>query len=148
MADNDRDFYAWANDSAAHLRARRWAEVDVDQIAEELEDMGKQQKHALAGHLKILMLHLLKWRYQPAFRGLSWLLPINNARDEITELLEDSPSLAPKVSEIASRRYSAARSRAILETGLELKTFPVECPFTRDQLVNQDFLPDGDSRRS
>ncbi len=142
MADNERDFYAWANDSAAHLRAGRWAEVDVDQIAEELEDMGKQQKHALAGHLKILMLHLLKWRYQPGLRGLSWRLSINNARDEITELLEDSPSLAPKVSEIASRRYPAARSRASLETGLALETFPLECPFTRDQLVNQDFLPD------
>lgn len=145
---HDRDFYAWANDSAARLRAGRWAEVDVDQIAEELEDMGKQQKHALAGHLKILMLHLLKWRYQPGFRGVSWRLSIANARDEITELLEDSPSLASKVAEIVARRYPAARSRASLETGLALETFPTECPFTRDQLVYQDFFPDDDSRRA
>ena len=140
--DHDRDFYAWANDSAARLRAGRWAEVDVEQIAEELEGMGKQQKHALAGHLKILMLHLLKWRYQPTFRGVSWRLSINNARDEIAELLEDSPSLATNLPEIAARRYPAVRSRASLETGLALETFPVECPFIRDQLVDQDFLPD------
>ena len=120
----------------------------MDQIAEELEDMGKQQKHALAGHFKILMLHLLKWRYQRGFRGVSWRLSINNARDEIAELLEDSPSLASKVSEIAARRYPAARSRASLEAGLALETFPAECPFTRDQLMDQDFLPDDDSQRS
>jgi len=137
--DHDRDFYAWANDSAARLRAGRWA--DVEQIAEELEGMGKQQKHALAGHLKILMLHLLKWRYQPAFRGLSWRLPINNARDEIAELLEDSPSLATRLPEIAARRYAAARNRASLETGLPLETFPAQCPFSPGQSLDQDFLP-------
>ncbi|WP_295454377.1 DUF29 domain-containing protein [uncultured Thiodictyon sp.] len=139
---HDRDFYAWATDSAACLRAGRWAEVDVDQIAEELEDMGKQQKHALAGHLKILILHLLKWRYQPGLRGVSWRRWINNARDEIAELLEDSPSLATKLPEIATRRYPAARSRASLETGLTLETFPAQCPFTVDQLLDPDHLPD------
>ncbi len=141
---HDRDFYAWANDSAAHLRAGRWAEVDVDQIAEELEDMGKQQKHALAGHLKILLLHLLKWRYQPALRGVSWRLSIDNARDEIAELLEDSPSLATKLPELAARRYPAARSRANLETGLPPETFPAECPFSPGQLLDQDYLPASD----
>jgi len=141
ILDHDRDFYAWANDSAARLRAGRWTELDVDQIAEELEDIGKQQKHALAGHLKILMLHLLKWRYQSGFRGVSWRVSIANARDEVSELLEDSPSLATKLPEIAARRYAAARNRASLETGLPLEGFPAECPFSSGQLLDQDFLP-------
>lgn len=139
---HDEDFYAWATDSAACLRAGRWAELDVDHIAEELEDMGKQQKHALAGHLKILILHLLKWRYQPGLRGVSWRLSINNARDEIAELLEDSPSLATKLPEIAARRYAAARNRASLETGLLLETFPAQCPFTVDQLLDANYWAD------
>ena len=139
---HDQDFYAWATASAACLRAGRWAEVDVDQIAEELEDMGKQQKHALAGHLKILLVHLLKWRYQPGLRGVSWRLSIDNARDEIAELLEDSPSLATKLPEIATRRYPAARSRASLETGLLLEAFPAQCPFTVDQLLDANYWAD------
>ncbi len=140
--DHDRDFYAWATDSAARLRAGLWAELDAERIAEELEDMGKQQKHALAGHLKVLMLHLLKWRHQPAFRGVSWRLSIDNARDEIAELLEDSPSLRPRIEETAGRRYSAARNRASLETGLPPETFPLDCPFNAEQLLDPEYLPD------
>lgn len=85
------DYYAWALEAAEHLRAGRLSEVDLSSIAEELEDMGKAQRHALATHLKVLIVHLLKWRYQPSFRGVSWRLSIVNARDEIAELVGGQP---------------------------------------------------------
>jgi hypothetical protein len=138
----DIDFYAWAVDSATRLRGGRVSEVDLDSVAEELEDMGKGQKHALGGHLKVLAMHLLKWRYQPSFRGVSWRLSITNARDEIAELLEDSPSLKAKLPEILTRRYPAARGRAALETGLSPDTFPAQCPFSQEQLLDPNYWAD------
>lgn len=137
-ASHDQDFYAWALESAHRLRAGNLADLDLQRIAEEIEDMGRAEKHALASHLKILILHLLKWRYQTTLRSLSWQLSITNARDEIAELLEDSPSLTGKLPEILARRYPAARQSAILETGLPAATFPTECPFTVEQLLDSD----------
>jgi len=90
----------------------------------------------------VLIEHLLKWRYQPSFRGVSWRLSITNARDEIAELLEDSPSLRPGIAELVARRYAAARSRAALETGLSEETFPRTCPFSEYQMLDASYLPD------
>ena len=142
QATQNRDYYAWALEAAEHLRAGRLSEVDLNGVAEELEDMGKAQRHALASHLKVLIVHLLKWRYQPRLRGVSWRLSITNARDEIAELLEDSPSLRSMIGERVARRYPAARSRAALETGLAEDTFPQSCPFTEDQLLDPTCWPD------
>ena len=104
--------------------------------------MGKAQRHALASHLKVLMVHLLKWRYQPNFRGVSWRLSIANARDEVAELLEDSPSLRTKIADLVARRYPAARNRAALETGLAEDAFPPTCPFTERELLDAAYWPD------
>ncbi len=134
-----QDYYAWAMESAERLRTGQLSGLDLGRIAEELEDMGRSEKHALSSHLKNLLLHLLKWRHQPTFRGLSWQLSITNARDEITELLEDSPSLKGTLPELLARRYAVARHRAILETGLPENTYPVQCPFTIDQLLDPDY---------
>jgi hypothetical protein len=136
---HDKDFYAWTVESANRIREGRLAEVDLMSVAEELEDMGKAQRHALASHLKVLMVHLLKWRHQPGLRGVSWRLSITNARDEIAELLEDSPSLRGKVPELMARRYPAARARAALETGLAEQGFPDSCPFDPEQLLDSAF---------
>jgi hypothetical protein len=138
----DTDYYAWTLATAERLRTGRVSEVDLDGVAEELEGMGKAQRHALASHLKLLIVHLLKWRYQPGFRGVSWRLSIDNARDEIAELLEDSPSLRAKVTELVARRYPAARSRAALETGLSEETFPPTCPFSESELLDPAYRPD------
>jgi hypothetical protein len=139
---HDGDYYAWVLEAAEHLRAGRLSEVDLNSVAEELVDMGKAQRHALASHLKVLIVHLLKWRYQPSFRGVSWRLSIVNARDEIAELLEDSPSLRSKLGELVKRRYPAARNRAALETGLAEETFPPNCPFSEDNLLDAAYWPD------
>jgi hypothetical protein len=142
QATQNSDYYAWALETAERLRDGRLSEVDLIGVAQELEDMGKAQRHALASHLKVLIVHLLKWRYQPSFRGVSWRLSITNARDEIAEVLEDSPSLRPKLGELVARRYPAARSRAALETGLSEDSFPPSCPFSEHQILDASYWPD------
>lgn len=142
QASQNTDYYAWAMETAGHLRAGRLSEVDLNDVAQELEDMGKAQRHALASHLKVVIVHLLKWRYQPGFRGVSWRLSITNARDEVAWLLEDSPSLRPGIGELVARRYPAARGRAALETGLPEDTFPRTCPFSEQQILDATYWPD------
>ncbi|MBN2885720.1 MAG: DUF29 domain-containing protein [Chromatiaceae bacterium] len=139
MIAPEQDRYAWTLESAHRLRSGQLASLDLERIAEELEEMGRSEKHALSSHLKVLMLHLLKWRHQPSFRGLSWRLSITNARDEIQELLEDSPSLRRQLPDLIKRRYPVARQRAILETGLPEATFPIECPFKIEQLLDAEY---------
>ncbi|MBK1617307.1 hypothetical protein CKO42_02330 [Lamprobacter modestohalophilus] len=140
-ADYDGDFYAWTLQTAQQLRSGQLDQVDLAQVAEEIEDMGKSDRRALESHLKILMLHLLKWQHQPSHRGVSWRLSIANARDEITAILRDSPSLRPRLDELAASRYPGARKQAILETGLAPSSFPETCPFSVEQLLEEDELP-------
>ncbi|MFP4246157.1 MAG: DUF29 domain-containing protein [Halochromatium sp.] len=141
LAEYDGDFYAWTLQTAQYLRSGQLDQVNLIQVAEEIEDMGKSDRRALESHLKILMLHLLKWRHQPSHRGISWRLSIANARDEIATILRDSPSLRPRLEELAANRYPGARKQAVLETGLAPSTFPETCPFSIEQLLEEDELP-------
>jgi len=118
------------------------SEVELEQVAEEIEDMGKSDKRALSSYLKLLMLHLLEWHYQPVYRGISWKLSITNACDEIRDLLKESPSLNSKVEQLVADRYAAARKRASLKTGLAPGSFPDAYPFTVEQLLNDEYWPD------
>jgi len=138
----DEDFYAWAMMTATLLRQRRFAEVDIVHLAEELEDMGKRERRALESHIRNVTLHLLKWRSQQEKRGASWRQSIRNGRIEIQKLLRDSPSLAGDVPQMLEEEYSAARADAIDETGLSEETFPTHCPFTAEQVLDSRFWPD------
>ena len=137
----DGDFYAWTMKTSGLLREGRVGEVDLEQIAEEIEDMGRSNRRALSSYLKVLMLHLLKWRYQPTHKGISWRLSITNVRDEIADLLKDSPSLRANLEQLVANRYAAARKRASLETGLPVDSFPNKCPFLLEQLLDEDYWP-------
>lgn len=137
----DEDFYAWAMMTAALLRQRRFADIDIAHLAEELEDMGKRERRALESYIRNVTLHLLKWRYQPEKRGASWRQSIRNGRIEIQKLLRDSPSLAKEVSQMLADEYSAARADAIDETELSEETFPSQCPFTMEQVLDGKFWP-------
>src|ERR1700684_4714536 len=95
----DRDFYAWANEQVALLRAGKLAQADLEHIAEEIESMGRTEKRELISRLTVLLLHLLKWRFQPEFRSRSWRLSIDGQRLDIEDLLKDNASLRPVVSE-------------------------------------------------
>ena len=112
----DRDFHAWAGEQAALLRAGRLAEADIAHIAEEIESMGRGEKRELISRLKVLLVHLLKWRFQPAGRGNSWRLTIAEQRREVADHLDDNPSLraqldAAIVSAYGGAILAAARAR-------------------------------------
>lgn len=138
----ETDFYAWANEQAALLRAGKLSAADIEHIAEEIESMGKTEKRELLSRLTVLLLHLLKWRYQPARRGVSWEASIRNQRLDITDHLADNPSLKSRLHETLASAYVRARNSAAAETGLSETTFPAECPWSFDQIMDAGFWPD------
>jgi hypothetical protein len=135
----EADFYAWTVSTANLLRQQRFMEIDIAHLAEELEDMGKRERRALESHIRNVVLHLLKWRYQPEKRGASWRQSIRNGRIDIQKLLRDSPSLASQISQMLDDEYLAARADAFDETGLSENIFPTQCPFTSEQVLDAGF---------
>jgi len=131
----DGDFAAWGMEQAEALRAGRLDSLDRENLAGEIEGLVRSDKRALASQLERLLLHLLKWRYQPSHRSVSWQRSILHARAEVADLLEDSPSLRADVPAHIARRYRAARAGAIDETGLPPATFPRDCPFPPDDIL-------------
>jgi hypothetical protein len=139
----EEDFYAWTIEQARLLREGALSEIDAENIAEELECMGKSNRRELRSRLIVLLMHLLKFRFQADRISPSWRITIRAQRDEIQALLADSPSLHPAVTEMLARAYIRARQDAIDETGLPATAFPAECPFTPEQILSEDFLPEG-----
>lgn len=141
-----RDFYAWARHNAALLRAGRLAEADCEQLAEEIEDMGKAERHALRSHLRQLLVHLLKLHFSPAEQPRrGWFEEVQNARAEIADRLADSPSLAPEVPAMLAEVWPRARRQArdaLLAFG-EQVPLPEACPYTPEQALDEGFLPPG-----
>jgi hypothetical protein len=142
MDTYEQDFYAWANQQAALLRAGRLSEADIDHIAEEIESMGKTEKRELISRLKVLLMHLLKWQFQPTGRSTSWRLTIEEQRRELVEHLADNPSLKSKMNEAMTSAYGSAILAAARETGLDVNAFPVECPWLFEQVSNSAFWPE------
>ena len=138
----DTDFYAWANEQAALLRAGRLSDADIENIAEEIESMGRSEKRELVSRLTVLLLHLLKWRYQPGYRGNSWRLSVEEQRIQASDHLNDNPSLKSQLDDAMRGAYRLARVQAARETGFDRETFPADCPFTFDEAMNPDFWPD------
>jgi hypothetical protein len=142
MSDYDTDFYAWTQAQAAALRAKDVAALDLEHLAEEIESLGNEQRHAVRSQLRVLLWHLLKWAYQPAHRSPSWRTSIGNARAEIADRVEDQPSLWPLVPTLAASAYPRARRLATADTGLPLATFPEACPWAVAQVLDEDFWPE------
>lgn len=137
----ERDFFEWTQTTAVLLRAGQRNDIDWHTLAEEIESMGKSERRALGSQIQRLTLHLLKWHYQPSERSNSWRSSIRNARLEIRDILEDSPSLKQQFSTLLAKHYPRARADAIDETGLQ--DFPQYCPWTDidNELLNHDFWP-------
>ena len=141
-ATYDTDFYAWANEQTALLRAGKLKEADIVHIAEEIESMGKTEKRELINRLGVLLVHLLKWKYQPNLRGRSWLLSIKAQRNQLADHLEDNPSLKAKLAEIVASAYRDARIMTAKETPLDEDDFPDACPWTFEQAMDAEFWPE------
>jgi nitrous oxide reductase len=137
----DRDFCHWLEQNVALLRAGKLTEIDVENIAEELESMGKSQHAELVSRLAVLLMHLLKWQYQPEKCSRSWELTIIEQRQEVLELLEDSPSLKHDVTDKIARAYKKSLIKAERETGIHFTKFPKNCPYSLNQILDEDFYP-------
>ncbi|HVZ07059.1 DUF29 domain-containing protein [Rhodopila sp.] len=138
----EQDFYAWANEQAQLLRAGKLAEADIAHIAEEIESMGRSEKRELVNRLSILLMHLLKWRFQPSARGTSWRLTIEEQRDRLADVLADNPSLKATLDASIASGYRLAILGAARETGLDRTLFPTACPWTFEQIMDEAFWPD------
>jgi len=139
----DSDFHAWTAEQAALLRGGQLAEADIAHIAEEIESMGRTERRELVNRLTVLLLHLLKWRYQPSRRGNSWRLSIKEQRLRLDAHLEDNPSLRSALDTSITRAYRLAVVEAERETGLPDATFLDVCPFTVAQMMDEAFWPEG-----
>jgi len=138
----DTDFYAWAQQQAEALRAKDWAALDVEHLAEEVDDLRTTERRAVRSQLRLILSPLLKWVYQPARRTDSWRSTIANGRVLVQEDLEDLPSLAPELESLAAWAYPRARRDAAQETGLPLTTFPEACPWSIAQVLDEHFWPE------
>ncbi len=137
----DYDFFGWTNLQVQLLREGRIAEVDLDHIAEEIEDLGKSRQQELRNRLAVLLMHLLKWQFQADKRTNSWLSTIREQRKRIAQHLHDNPSLRPLLPESVARGYEYALLRVDRETGLPVETFPLACPYSDDDILDLAFFP-------
>ena len=135
----DRDFYSWLMEQARHVRERRWTALDRDNLAEEIESLGREQFNKLESALRVLMLHMLKWDHQQAKRSRSWAISIRQQRLELDDVLADNPGLRPRIGEAIERAYRKARLQAAKETGLVEKRFPATCAYTWKDIESRTF---------
>lgn len=136
------DLNLWAQQTAGLLREKRWNEIDLEHLAEELEDLSKSEKRAIASQLARLLLYLLKWQYQPQRRSDSWLDSISDARLQIELAIQDSPSLKNHPEAVLEPSYAIARRNAAKQTGLPLAVFPASCLYPLPQILAEEWLPD------
>ena len=138
-AEYERDFYSWSLEQARLIREGRIEALDRDNLAEEIESLGREQFNKLVSALRVAMLHMLKWDHQPGRRSRSWMLSIKQARFDITDVLDDNPGLKPRVAEAIGRAYRGARIDAAKETGLDEADFPDVCPYSFGDITSRDF---------
>lgn len=135
------DFLAWTQEQADLLRHHQWNQLDLANLIEEIESLGKQQRQELRNRLSILVGHLLKWEYQPTQRSRSWLATIRVQRRDILRLLGENPSLKPYLPEALQLAYENGKDLAAGETDLPFKTFPPESPYQLEEILGDRFYP-------
>jgi len=142
MSDYQKDFYSWTCEQAELLRAGQFNELDISNLVEEIETMGRSEKRELQSRLMVLLVHLLKWQYQPARRGRSWILTIKGQRIHLEDVISDNPGLKPQLLSLLNNAYRLAIVEVSKQTMLEESIFPVKCPWTLDQIRDEGYFPD------
>lgn len=137
----ETDFYAWVQEQAKLLCDRKWSQLDLLNLIEEIESLGKQQRQELRNCLSVLIAHLLKWEYQPQQRSRSCLATIRVQRRETLKLLSDNPSLKPYIAQALHEAYENGRDLASGETNLPRSTFPQQCLYTLEEILSDRFYP-------
>jgi hypothetical protein len=139
----ETDFYAWTQEQARLLRERRWADLDLENLVDEVESVGRSDKRQIESRLEVLLGLLLKWKYQPGGRGGGgWIGTIFEQRQRLIGLIEDSPSLRQFYREQVRKTYLGGRLLAAKETGVAFGLFPEECPFTAEQVLDLEYFPE------
>lgn len=138
------DFYTWTQEQGARLRAGDLTGLDLENLAEEIETLGRSEFNSLASAWRVILLHMLKWDHQPERRTRGWAISIRAQRDNAADVLTDNPGLKGRLTEALERAYRGARLEAANETGLPVKTFPVACPYTLEDLRTRPFPADPD----
>jgi hypothetical protein len=136
------DFSSWISQTAQLLREHRWHELDLPNLIEEVEDLGKSERRGITSQLTRLLLHLLKWQYQPQRRSDSWLDSITDARTQIELAIEDSPSLTSYPLVQLEESYHRARRQAAKQTNMEISVFPETCPYSLELVLAENWLPE------
>ena len=139
----ETDVVAWANEQAGFVRSGRFDQLDLEHIAEEIEDVGKSEQRELASRMAVLLAHLLKWEHQPARRSKSWQYTLTTQRKEVAYVISEAPSLRTKFSDERwlDIVWSKAKSQAESETGLDIDTFPEACPWPISDVLSEGWLP-------
>ncbi len=138
----EQDYYLWLKKTVNALQEGRLSELDIENLAEEINDMAKNQQRAVKSNLTVILWHLLKYKYQSKKRNNSWRLTLFEHRDRLAEAFLESPSLKPLFQEIFEECYQKARKKAAIETELSINTFPEECPSTQEEVLDFEYLPD------
>jgi hypothetical protein len=139
----EEDGYSWALEQAELLRARRFDLLDAENVAEEIESLGKSFANELRSRYGALVMHLLKWQFQPERRSHSWAGTIRRERREIERHLRLNPGLKARREELFADTYATARDDATVETNLPPSRFPEACPYTPGQAMDPGFWPGG-----
>lgn len=140
----ETDFYAWTQEQVSLLKNQEWEQLDTVNLIEEIETLGRRERQELRNRLGVLLGHLLKWQFQSEKRSNSWLGTIREQRVQIKLLLQDSPSLKPYLNEVFLTVYELGLALAIRETELDENVFSKLCPYTLDETLNPEFLPNSD----
>jgi hypothetical protein len=138
----EEDFFLWLETTAQLLKEGKLNELDIANLLEEIEGMARSEKRSISSNLEVLLMHLLKYKYQPEKRTNSWCLTIYEHRDRIIQHLEESPSLKNFFQEKFLVCYQKARKKASIKTGLKIDTFPENCPFELESILDSDYLPE------
>ena len=141
MSRHDEDLYEWAAETVELIRGGHGSAIDLEAVAEELEELMGNTRRELYRRLRVLLAHLLKWEYQPERHSASWRGTIRIQRDDIAQLLKQSPSLKRLVPEQIAEAYEPARELAADETGLALETFPERCPYSLERVLDPEWWP-------
>ncbi len=140
----DHDYHLWLEETAQLLKNRNFDQLDLENLIEEIETLGRSERNKLISSLRLIYQHLLKWQYQPEKRSKSWTDTIDRERDNINDYIEDMPSLKRLLDdpEAIAKAYSRGRRDAMKETGIN--NLPKNCPFTIEQVLDSNYLPSSD----
>jgi hypothetical protein len=143
----EHDFHAWLLSQVSALKERRFRDLDLENLIEEVEELARSLPRELRNRLKVVLVHLLKWQFQPSKRSTSWDLTLLEQRDQLQQLLEQNPSLRRQVPELIQKVYATAEKMAGKEMKLDRverqRKFPEQCPWTPEQILDEDYLPNG-----